>query len=407
VIVQAGSGAAQNAAFEWNTYAGTDAWKWKMDTSNYLHLSDVVNSLDREVVYQNGNTILNAGAGANAVVVNNTSGSGTGGFIVYEGGTNNSTAAFTVGGTGNITALGTETNSGLATNTAGTGTIGTSTKWYNSLYLGTGTSYYVQLTPATPTASYTLTIPALTANDTIATLAGAQTFAGTKTFPSPTFTGTVAAAAITMTGTLQLNTNGAASSSPIKIAGTLYTGGSGTTTYPYFNFGATGSVTTWSTSGTWLGFNAASAFAGNFIDAHVNGGASVFNVTSTGFVNATGFGNISTLTVAAGAAAGSSPTIACATNVTCGWNGGTINLLTGTSPTTGALFTVTDTITHAKYPSCVYQIESASSSYVPNGTVVTTGFYPTNTSYTVETLNLSVALTASSYYQINYHCSGD
>jgi hypothetical protein len=84
-----------------------------------------------------------------------------------------------------------------------------------------------------------------------------------------------------------------------------------------------------------------------------------------------------------------------------------MNLLTGTKPTTGALFTVTDTLTHAKYPSCIYQIEAASSSYVPNGTVVTTGFYPTNTSYTVETLNLSVAMTASSYYVINYHCSGN
>ena len=135
----------------------------------------------------------------------------------------------------------------------------------------------------------------------------------------------------------------------------------------------------------------------------------VGNSTGTatlGFTTASGYGNPINLTVAAGAAAGTSPTIACATNVTCGWNGGTVNLLTGTSPTTGALFTVTDTLKHGKYPSCVYQIESASSSYVPNGTVVTTGFYPTNTSYAVETLNVSVALSASSYYVATYVCGG-
>jgi len=55
-------------------------------------------------VYPAGQFNLNSG-GTSAVTVNNTSAAGTGGFIVYEGGTNSGTAAFTVSGTGSITAI--------------------------------------------------------------------------------------------------------------------------------------------------------------------------------------------------------------------------------------------------------------------------------------------------------------
>ena len=312
--------------------------------------------------------------------------------------------------------------SSILPTTAGTPSLGSTTKWWNSVYLGTGTSFYVQLTPATPTASYTLTIPALTANDTIATLAGAQTFTGTKTFPSPTFTGTVTAAAISPSGLILSSANNgairlsgtvnAASSYQVQIQASPYAAGTSTTNFPVVAFNPSGAaVTTWNATasgGTFMGFAPATGFAGNLIDGHApNGGASIFSVNYQGFVNATGYGNVSSLTVAAGAAAGTSPTIACATNTTCGWNGGTVNLLTGTSTTaTGVLLTVTDTITHSKYPSCTYEIFPASSSYVPNGAVIT-NFFPTNTSYTVETLNnVTAALSASSYYVINYHCSG-
>ncbi len=65
-----------------------------------------MNSLDREIFFQNGNTGLNAGAGTNAVAINNTSGSGTGGLIVYGGGSSSSTAELTVTGSGNVTANG-------------------------------------------------------------------------------------------------------------------------------------------------------------------------------------------------------------------------------------------------------------------------------------------------------------
>jgi len=106
VVVQPGSTADQNGAFVLNSFAGVAEWKLKKDASNYFRLSDVVNSLDRMVLFQNGETVLNAGAGANVVGINNTSGSGTGGLIVYGGGTNYATAELTVTGSGNVTATG-------------------------------------------------------------------------------------------------------------------------------------------------------------------------------------------------------------------------------------------------------------------------------------------------------------
>lgn len=112
VIIQPGSTADQIGALEWNSYSGTDEWKLRKDASNYIRFTDMVNSLDRLILYQNGQTGINSGAGANAVVINNTSGSGTGGLIVYEGGSNYNTAAFTVSGTGNATVPGTLTTSG-------------------------------------------------------------------------------------------------------------------------------------------------------------------------------------------------------------------------------------------------------------------------------------------------------
>jgi len=92
-------------AFGWNNYSGISEWKLRKDASNYLRLTDVVNSLDRELFYQNGQTVVNAGAGANAVVVNGSSGSGTSGLLVESGGSSPS-AVLTVSGSGNTTAAG-------------------------------------------------------------------------------------------------------------------------------------------------------------------------------------------------------------------------------------------------------------------------------------------------------------
>ena len=106
LAIQPGSSADQIGAVQFNNYSGAAKWQVQKDTNNYLRVTDVANSLDRVILPANANTTINAGAGANAVVINNTSGSGTGGFIVYEGGANNSTAALQVSGSGNTTATG-------------------------------------------------------------------------------------------------------------------------------------------------------------------------------------------------------------------------------------------------------------------------------------------------------------
>jgi hypothetical protein len=162
VVVQPGSTADQNGAFELNSYAGVAQWKLKKDASNYFRLSDVVNSLDRVVLFQNGSTTLNAGAGANAVAINNTSGSGTGGLIVYGGGTSNySTAELTVTGSGNVTANGFLSGkfamgSGTMTMAAGSAAGSGATMVCATSHVCDGVSGTVTLTTGTSPATGTL-----------------------------------------------------------------------------------------------------------------------------------------------------------------------------------------------------------------------------------------------------------
>lgn len=82
--------------------------------------------------------------------------------------------------------------------------------------------------------------------------------------------------------------NGALSSSGVNFTGSPITGGTGTTTFPllYHNNGAS-APTGWSTSGTVWGFNETSGFAGNFIDAYVNG-SEIFQVGASGFLRTLG-----------------------------------------------------------------------------------------------------------------------
>ena len=77
------------------------------------------------------------------------------------------------------------------------------------------------------------------------------------------------------TGTLRslaFSANGAASTPPISLTGTWFSGGTSTTTKPALLIEPTGTTSTaWSTSGTGLGVNAPSGFAGNLLDLQVNG----------------------------------------------------------------------------------------------------------------------------------------
>ena len=64
LAIQPGTSTDETGAVEFNNYSGSSEWQLRKDASNYLRVTDAVNSLDREVLYQNGNTMINAGAGS-------------------------------------------------------------------------------------------------------------------------------------------------------------------------------------------------------------------------------------------------------------------------------------------------------------------------------------------------------
>lgn len=91
------------------------------------------------------------------------------------------------------------------------------------------------------------------------------------------------------TSAITLMTTPTLSTAAILSVGTLTTGGTGTTTFPYvyLDQGAS-NPTTWSTNGTELGINAPSGFTGNFLHLAVNGAASTLTISSGGNVTTTG-----------------------------------------------------------------------------------------------------------------------
>lgn len=79
---------------------------------------------------------------------------------------------------------------------------------------------------------------------------------------------------------------GAASTPAFNLTGAWFTGGTATTTKPHVLIEPTGATSAnWSTSGTGLGVNGASGFAGNLLDLQLNGAAR-FKVDSTGSMTA-------------------------------------------------------------------------------------------------------------------------
>lgn len=97
-----------------------------------------------------------------------------------------------------------------------------------------------------------------------------------------TFTASLGAGALSMAGQFSSSFNGALSTPGITGTGTWITGGSATTTKPYFLLETTGATSTaWSTSGTGFGINSASGFVGNLIDAQINS-TSRFRIDSSG-----------------------------------------------------------------------------------------------------------------------------
>lgn len=147
--------------------------------------------------------------------------------------------------------------------------LGSTTKPFRDAYLfggGTFATTYLKLT-GTPTGTRTVTFPDATI--TVASINVAQTITAAQT-----------------------NSTAGASVTPAMLySGTPITGVSATNNYPlvYLNGGT--APTTWNNTasgGTYLGVNGISGFAGNFLDFHVNGAASVFAVSSAGTITSAG-----------------------------------------------------------------------------------------------------------------------
>lgn len=90
------------------------------------------------------------------------------------------------------------------------------------------------------------------------------------------------AGAETITGAKVSSVNGAASTPPVTLTGTWFSGGSATTTKPQLLIEPTGTTTTnWSTDGTGLGVNAPTGFVGDLLNLQLTA-LSRFRVTSAG-----------------------------------------------------------------------------------------------------------------------------
>ncbi len=131
-------------------------------------------------------------------------------------------------------------------------------------------------------------------------LVGSQLFSKNLTVGNGNFlvnSGNIGIGVTTLLAGLHNARNGAASTPAEMLSGTWFTGGSGTTTKPQLLIQPTGTTSTsWSTSGTAFGINAASGFAGNLVDIKVNN-TSKFSVNSTGSLT---LGNALTLGSPAG-----------------------------------------------------------------------------------------------------------
>ena len=142
--------------------------------------------------------------------------------------------------------------------------------------LDDGGTYTTTWQNITPTDARTISFP--DATGTVALVAGSS---GQLVYNNAGAQAGAPGSVVGATGDITLTLNGAASTPPLDITGTWYTGGTATTTKPQVLIEPTGTTSTaWSTSGTGIGVNAASGFAGNLLDLQVNGSRAA-SVSST------------------------------------------------------------------------------------------------------------------------------
>ena len=133
--------------------------------------------------------------------------------------------------------------------------------------LNDGGTYTTTLQTITPTANRTVSLP--DATGTVALVAGSS---GQLVYNNAGAQAGAPGSVVGATGDITLTLNGAASTPPLDITGTWFTGGTSTTTKPQVLIEPAGTTSTaWSTSGTGLGVNAVTGFTGRLLDLQVNG----------------------------------------------------------------------------------------------------------------------------------------
>ena len=353
-VLQPGLTATQKAALVYKDYTGNSQWYAVKDQYNNWALNSAIDNTNHLKAYQNGDTYVQS-AGAGTVRINQDAGSGTGGFNVYSGGASPA-LWFSVGGSGytKVTALAgaghrcvyADSSGGLNVEGADCGT-GSGSGSVTSVGLTLPADFNVTSSPVTGSGN----LAAAWANENPNVFLAGPASGGAA---SPTWRAIVAADIPTLN---QSTTGNAATATYATSAGAApYSGLTGTvptwnqnttgnaataTNVPYS--GLTGTVPTWNqnTTGTAAGITPAAAIhinntsGSNYVCVNCdnntgtsgfvveNGTGSSptveFQVTGSGNTTATGFlsgkfyiGN-SAMTIAAGAAAGTSPTVACAT----------------------------------------------------------------------------------------------
>jgi hypothetical protein len=133
--------------------------------------------------------------------------------------------------------------------------------------LDDGGTFTTTLQTVTPTQNRTISFP--DATGTVALVAGSS---GQLVYNNAGAYAGVPSTVVGATGDVTLALNGAASTPPLDVTGTWFTGGTSTTTKPQVLIEPAGTTSTaWSTSGTGLGVNAASGFTGRLLDLQTNG----------------------------------------------------------------------------------------------------------------------------------------